>query len=446
MKRTHLAYLLSSLGIFVFGCQAAHDDAGSNASAATLSAVDDYLSSKAFAILPPDVASAAKASLMAAGNKGAHALVGLYSSQKFIALAASQDPASCTTNGTSATLYVIDWVEKQIAPKGSESADLADTRLANQVESVAYHLADPNVDVSKIDATLNAIGYAEFIAPTCGGSTGTDAGAPSNDAGAGNECDTTTAGCKNSGGGNEATTTSSRSMLILDGKEQAEQLGSAFAQVDSVQASPGMTREWNDLRARWNAGISHAARETLRTARLGGSATIGRDPQAAARFASATRIVDAMVRGQIAPTVDAMNLVHAAVASSDRGHMRGAGENVAMGKKGDYLDGAHVKTATDATFALAARMRANGTATPAIAAMLDQRLISIHPYMDANGRTTRLMTDWTLMRGGYPPALTSTAMRSSVILAGRGALTRDARLEHITEGMRRSVSLLDQLA
>jgi hypothetical protein len=39
------------------------------------------------------------------------------------------------------------------------------------------------------------------------------------------------------------------------------------------------------------------------------------------------------------------------------------------------------------------------------AAQVQQRLVSIHPFADANGRTARLVMDWLLQAQGWPPAL-----------------------------------------
>jgi Fic/DOC family len=40
-----------------------------------------------------------------------------------------------------------------------------------------------------------------------------------------------------------------------------------------------------------------------------------------------------------------------------------------------------------------------------VAAQMHQRLVTLHPFADANGRTARLMVDWLLMLGGLPPPL-----------------------------------------
>jgi Fic family protein len=40
-----------------------------------------------------------------------------------------------------------------------------------------------------------------------------------------------------------------------------------------------------------------------------------------------------------------------------------------------------------------------------VAAQMHQRVVTLHPFADANGRTARLMVDWLLMLGGMPPPL-----------------------------------------
>ncbi len=42
---------------------------------------------------------------------------------------------------------------------------------------------------------------------------------------------------------------------------------------------------------------------------------------------------------------------------------------------------------------------------PVLAAQCFQRLVSLHPFADANGRSARLLADWVLQLAGLPPAL-----------------------------------------
>lgn len=41
----------------------------------------------------------------------------------------------------------------------------------------------------------------------------------------------------------------------------------------------------------------------------------------------------------------------------------------------------------------------------ALAAQAHYRLVSIHPFLDGNGRSARLLMNLILMRYGYPPAI-----------------------------------------
>ena len=49
------------------------------------------------------------------------------------------------------------------------------------------------------------------------------------------------------------------------------------------------------------------------------------------------------------------------------------------------------------------------------AAQAHFRLVSIHPFVDGNGRTARLLTNLLLMQGGYPPAIIKTGERMAYL-------------------------------
>ena len=47
-----------------------------------------------------------------------------------------------------------------------------------------------------------------------------------------------------------------------------------------------------------------------------------------------------------------------------------------------------------------------------LAAVAHHRLVSIHPFLDGNGRTARLVMNLVLLRAGYPPAIIARANRA----------------------------------
>jgi Fic family protein len=47
-----------------------------------------------------------------------------------------------------------------------------------------------------------------------------------------------------------------------------------------------------------------------------------------------------------------------------------------------------------------------------LAAVAHHRLVSIHPFLDGNGRTARLVMNLILLRAGYPPAIIARASRA----------------------------------
>lgn len=90
-----------------------------------------------------------------------------------------------------------------------------------------------------------------------------------------------------------------------------------------------------------------------------------------------------------------------------QGRYREPGLEVYTGA-GTYIPGAEVNVAMTRFanwFVNAEGEVAAGRMTPVeLAARSYQTLVSIHPFMDGNGRSTRAFLDWTLQRHGLPPA------------------------------------------
>ena len=54
----------------------------------------------------------------------------------------------------------------------------------------------------------------------------------------------------------------------------------------------------------------------------------------------------------------------------------------------------------------------NNTEPVEIAAVAHHRLVAIHPFLDGNGRTARLVMNLILLRAGFPPAIVARANRA----------------------------------
>lgn len=436
MLRQPVLFLLSACGLLLPAACSSGAEVTSSSDALTEAdpAVAAYMNGNAFSTLTPAVQAAVKAALTAAKGPGSrHAMLDLFKSANWIMLGAAYDPSSCTPHGADAQNRIALWFES--ASIVAEAPAVVDARVVLNVGTVKAALAD--VGVQKIDVLLGKLhGYLAKATPpfadpaaACAPASGsTTTGAPAN----GCADQTTTAACP---------THASR-----EAGEARDVLANLFRGAEQAP-SAGLVRDWNVLRDRYQAGLATAPlahKTALRTARREGSMTLARDASAVRRFDAAVGLVDGMVRGGNALTVDAMSTVHAIVADADRGRLRAAGQEVASGRRQDrsYLPGAAVATATTELFGeVRARLRDRATA-PAVAAMLDQRLISIHPYMNANGRTTRLMTDLVLARAGFPPAVGGEEI-ATTLLWQQGAVDRAAPLERITRGMERAVAILE---
>jgi hypothetical protein len=448
MQPSRFLLLLSALGLWLPACvDASEPQAASSNALEADPAVSDYLEGKAFAALTSQVAEAVKAALAAApGAETRHAMLDLFRTPKWLMLGSANDPTSCVTDGTAAQLQIAQWAKATSLPAAAETAVLADVRASADVASVRAVLVSQ--DVRRIDATLSAIASrlshatpAFAAPPTCGGDGGGGGGG-------GTSCGTTTAACGGSG-----RTTRAANDPMPGGQDARRVLGEMFAAAEVKAPSRWMLLEWDALRSEYRTTLERSApavREALRTARREGSATLTRSSggRATQKFDQGAILVDQLARGGAAFSADAMNAVHAVVAEKRPGHMRAAGEDVRRGRRDDrvYLPGSEVAAAVEQLFSDVRARARDGVAVPRLAAMFDQRMISVHPYVDANGRTTRLMTDWLLARGGYPPAIASGDALSAALFWQGSEAPKDAHLERITEGMRHAVAIASAVA
>lgn len=87
------------------------------------------------------------------------------------------------------------------------------------------------------------------------------------------------------------------------------------------------------------------------------------------------------------------------------GALRTTGQDVMAGAPTrTYIPGENVAEAMDEFMDWYQAAEASGMQPVELAARTYQRLVSIHPFSDGNGRTTRLVMDYVLRRNGLPPA------------------------------------------
>ncbi|MEO7730240.1 MAG: Fic family protein, partial [Kofleriaceae bacterium] len=96
--------------------------------------------------------------------------------------------------------------------------------------------------------------------------------------------------------------------------------------------------------------------------------------------------------------------------------------------------------------------QANEATMPPIelAARAYQRLVSIHPFLDANGRTSRLVMDWILQRNGLPAPVLAQGDHNVAVFwsdahsgdAGGGVTTEQA-VRAVTTGIERVLAMLN---
>jgi hypothetical protein len=275
--------------------------------------------SQALAKLPPKVANAVRDSLAAApGPKTQHSLIQLFGAPKMIELAKAGDEAACTQSGADAVLAIADWAKSFGSTHGArEDRAAVDAQESTDLDGMRSRLT--TIDVKNIDKAIEELSCARrgtgttcdsqlFPPPSCDDDT-----------------TSTDNGC--------ASTTTCAFNDVPDVRQEHDRaqaaeskLASIFRELDTVRPSRAMQGEWNLLRDRYRTSLNQSARATIQAARRGGSATLARDGHAQRRFDEGGRMVDAFVRANIAFNADAMNLVHAAVASKDLGRIRTAGQ------------------------------------------------------------------------------------------------------------------------
>lgn len=110
----------------------------------------------------------------------------------------------------------------------------------------------------------------------------------------------------------------------------------------------------------------------------------------------------------------------------------------------EYVPPEHIEFLHDA---LEERLLARvGESHPIVEAALAARwVISVHPYRDANGRTSRLLADWILGAAGYLPATYASPVAAFMACRFEDADAADPRhaISRVARGVMRSIAVLE---
>ena len=240
------------------------------------------------------------------------------------------------------------------------------------------------------------------------------------------------------------------SSMTVPTRDAEPSMAALFDRSDGVAPSAAMTKEWASLRARYQESLRISGASRLLTeARLAGSRSLLTGPEESrAEMRSAIRRVSRLASMGACPSRRDMHALHERIVGARYGDraLRGAGELATPGIRSEraYLPGDLVDGALVGVFAELVRewSERDPAETPAIAARLDQRLASIHPYVDGNGRVARLMADWLLALDGYPPVLPARSAALFWTHSAQENVEAMAHLERVTDGMRASVEFL----
>jgi hypothetical protein len=113
----------------------------------------------------------------------------------------------------------------------------------------------------------------------------------------------------------------------------------------------------------------------------------------------------------------------------------------------EYAPAAHVEALHEA---MGERLLSRlGKAHPIVEAALATRwLVTVHPYRDGNGRTSRLLADWILGAAGYVPASYANPVEAFVACRFEESNAADplGAIRVVARGVERSVALLERTA
>lgn len=197
--------------------------------------------------------------------------------------------------------------------------------------------------------------------------------------------------------------------------------------------------------------------EMLSSWKMNLSRTISRDDEVARKnFLEADKLICSWAMAKQPLTIEMIAEINRIVGKQlefnkmTPGVIRGFGQELNSGKdeRYNYLTGKHVKPELEKFIKWVNESIAEceaGLLNPVlVAAQAAVRLVSIHPFFDGNGRTSRLVMDYILQRFGLPPAVLPNAeMAVFGDLPDKLNVTMESAIEKVKVGIQNSCRLLN---
>lgn len=183
----------------------------------------------------------------------------------------------------------------------------------------------------------------------------------------------------------------------------------------------------------------------LLAARLGGSTTLGRPGASLTAWLAANEVAASVAQKEAPFTVEVLRRINARLRElgpSDAAVAPLRDTDAFMGSRRCPSPGDLEALLAPMTEAVVAR--ASDVHPIAGAALLQQWILSVHPFGDANGRTARLAADGLLAQYGYPPATYASPARATnaVVDHGRAPISVLASARIVLRGVANTVELL----
>jgi len=217
------------------------------------------------------------------------------------------------------------------------------------------------------------------------------------------------------------------------------------------RASQAYARLLPKLRLKENAKKVAGADSEIKQARTSSSNTIGADAKAGSsslvQWEKAEAKVMAWIKKDRPVSVEAIQELNATLEPLEgQGKIRGAGQNVRNNKMNYakcYVPGEYVARELGDLVSWYETAEKSGMAPVVLAALTYQRLVSVHPFADGNGRTSRLVLDWVLRKHGLPPATFGSDDHNVAIYgtaAAAGQVTPAYAVWLVARGVERTLS------